>query len=473
MPFSSARFDRVFNPKTVVVVGDKKAGNYSWLRNMLTVRGKLYSVQLDESEIPGIEDLGVANFKSILDVPGPIDYVLSAVPRKVAPFVLADCIKAQVGGVAMFTSGFAETDDEGRELQKRLTEMAAEAELPLIGPNCMGLFNPTAGVRHSAEQYAGESGPVAFIGQSGTHTIFFSTTLDAVHGIKLAKSVSFGNAAVLDVADFLEYFGGDPEVKVIGAYIEGVKQGRRLFDAMRKVAPKKPVLVWKGGQTDFGANAANTHTGSLAGSQAIWDTLIRQTGAIAVDNLDELVDTTAALLKLGELKGDGAALMCMTGGQSVVITDTFAKQGLRAPSLSEESYREFASFFSVIGGFYRNPLDISWNSSSGDLMTRILGILDADANTDFVALEMFVASVARRVKEAEKGDSSFFDAITGHAARAKKPFFTMMTPTSSEADALNLRKMLTEAGVLAFPTFQRAAIAYRKALGYWQGREGS
>ena len=466
MPVDAKRLDRVFNPKTVVVVGDKKAGNYSWLRNMKTVTGKLYSVQIDEREIPGIQELGIPNFKSLLEVPGPIDYVLVAVPRKAVPFVIADCVKAKVGGVACFTSGFAETDDEGRELQKKITAMATEAGLPLIGPNCMGLFSPKAGVRHSNEQYHGESGPVGFIGQSGTHTIFFSTTLNAIHGIKLSKSVSFGNAAVMDVADFLEYFGQDPEIKVIGAYIEGVKQGRRLFRALREVTPKKPVLIWKGGQTDFGARAASTHTGSLAGSYAIWQTLYRQTGAIGVDNLDQMVDTTAALLKLGDLKGDGGALMCMTGGQSVVITDTFAKEDLRVPALSEASYKELASFFNVIGGFYRNPLDVSWNSSSGDLMTRILTILDSDANTDFVALELFVATVARHMKAAQKGDSSFFDSITSHAKHARKPFFAMLTPTSSEIEAIELRKMLTEAGVLAFPTFQRAAVAYKKALDY-------
>ena len=225
MPFDKKRLDRVFNPKTVVVVGDKKAGNYSWLRSMQTVKGKLYSVQVSEDEIPGIQEMGVTNYTSLLDVPGPIDYVLLSVPRKVAPMVLADCVKAKVGGVSLFTSGFAETDDEGRALQKQIAAMAVDAGMPLIGPNCMGLFNPKAGVRHSVDQYHGESGPVAFLGQSGTHTIFFCTTLEAIHGIKLAKSVSFGNAAVMDVADYIEYFSQDPEVKVIGAYIEGVKEG--------------------------------------------------------------------------------------------------------------------------------------------------------------------------------------------------------------------------------------------------------
>ena len=470
MPFSKERLDRAFNPRTVAVVGEKKSSNYSWLRSMQTVKGKLYSVQVNENEVPGIEALGIPNYKSVADIPEPVDYVVIAVPRRFVLPVLEDCARANVGGVSMFTSGFAETDDEGREMQKKVRALAMDAGMPLAGPNCMGLFNPKLGVRNSEEQYHGVGGPVGFIGQSGTHTIYFSTTLDAIHGIKLSKAISFGNAAVLDVADYLEYFGQDPEVKVIGAYIEGVKEGRRLFEVLREVAPKKPVMIWKGGQTDSGASAANTHTGSLAGSQAIWDALIRQTGAIAVNSLDEIVDTTAALLQLGPLKGSGGGLMCMTGGQSVVIADTFAKERLRAATLSQASYDELGSFFNVIGGFYKNPLDISWNSNSGNLITRILNILDADPNVDFVALELFVQIIAGRIDKAKENDISFLTAISEYRKRSKKPFFTMLTPTASEAEAIDLRKTVTEAGVLAFPTFQRAAVAYGKALDYWRPR---
>ncbi len=467
MPIDMKRLERVFNPQTVVVVGDKKATNYSWLRNMQTVKGRLFSVQLDEKEIPGIQELGITNYKSILEVPGPVDYALFAVPRKVVPIVLADCIRAQVGGVGIFTSGFAETDEEGRQLQARVAQMANEAGLPLIGPNCMGLFNPKLGVRHSGDQYHGVSGPVAFIGQSGTHTIYFSTTLDAVHGIKLAKSVSIGNAAVLDVADYLAYFAQDPEVKLIGAYIEGVKKGRRLFEVLQAVARTKPVLIWKGGQTAEGARAAASHTGSLAASQAIWDGLVRQTGALRVDSQDEIVDATAALIKLPRLGGPRAALVCMTGGESVVITDTFAKAGLQVPLLADQSYRELGSFFNVIGGSYRNPLDVSWNFQSPEMVTRLLTILDTDTNVDMVGLELFVPAIGRRFTSGKASDTAFFEAIGEHARHARKPFFAWMTAASAEKDAVDLRKFVAEKGVLAFPSFHRAATAVRKALDYW------
>src|SRR6185295_2934136 len=250
MPYSgdvTARLDRALNPKVVAVVGDKKAMGYMWLHAMKPFSGKLYSVQIDPNEIPGIEELGVTNYKSLAEVPEEIDYVLCAVPRPVAWRIVTDCVAKKVGGVALFTSGFAETETEdGIEAQAKVTEIAREGDLLLIGPNCMGIYNRRLGVRHSTDQPAGDPGNVAFIGQSGTHTINFSL-VGSVHGIKCSKTVSFGNAVLLDAPDYLDYFAQDPETEVIAMYIEGVKDGPRLLASLKAAAKRKPVVVWKGG----------------------------------------------------------------------------------------------------------------------------------------------------------------------------------------------------------------------------------
>ncbi|MCH8850536.1 MAG: CoA-binding protein, partial [Chloroflexi bacterium] len=128
---------RALRPKTVAVVGDKRANGYMWLRNMSTFKGKVYSVQVDPNEIPGIEELGIPNFASLTEIPDEIDYVICAVPRPIAPRIIADCATKGVGGVALFTSGFAETgEEEGAKLQAEIGRIAREAGLPLIGPNC-------------------------------------------------------------------------------------------------------------------------------------------------------------------------------------------------------------------------------------------------------------------------------------------------------------------------------------------------
>ena len=175
MKVDFTKLDRAFNPKCVVVVGDKRDRNFGWLNSQSTFKGKLYSVQIAPEEIEGIKALGVKNYTSLLDVPEPVDLVIVAVPRAVAPRVLEDCIRKEVAAAHIFTAGFSETDtEEGIRLERLLTERAEQANFHLIGPNCMGIFNPKAGIRQTQWQYTGVNGPVGLISQSGTHAGNFS-----------------------------------------------------------------------------------------------------------------------------------------------------------------------------------------------------------------------------------------------------------------------------------------------------------
>ncbi|MGH7963519.1 MAG: acetate--CoA ligase family protein, partial [Candidatus Binatia bacterium] len=174
-PTTRAMLERVFNPKAVAVIGDKQAMNYLWLRSQRTFQGKVYSVQIDERELPGIAALGVPNYPSLAEIPDEIDYVMTAVPRQVTPRILADCAAKKVGGVMLFTSGFSEVgDEEGKRLEQVVVDTARAAGLALIGPNCMGVYHPKIGLRNYTELPTGEAGTAGFIGQSGTHTITFS-----------------------------------------------------------------------------------------------------------------------------------------------------------------------------------------------------------------------------------------------------------------------------------------------------------
>ena len=212
MKVDFSKLERAFNPKCVVVVGDKGESNFMWLHGQSTFKGKLYSVQIAPEEIEGIKALGVENYTSLMDIPEPVDLVIVAVPRPVAPRVLEDCIRKDVAAAHFFTSGFSETDtEEGIKMERLLTEMAEKASFHLIGPNCMGIFSPKAGIRQSRDQYTGFAGPVGFIAQSGTHAIAFAHEAH-LQGIDINKSVSFGNGIVLDSPDYLEYFGRDPEI---------------------------------------------------------------------------------------------------------------------------------------------------------------------------------------------------------------------------------------------------------------------
>ncbi|MCJ7523301.1 MAG: CoA-binding protein, partial [Dehalococcoidia bacterium] len=418
--------------------------------------------------------LGVDNYLSLMDVPGPVDYVIASVPREVAPKIVQDCIRKEVGGVAFFTSGFAETNtEEGIRLQREVTHLASEAGLNLIGPNCVGIYNPRIGLRHTEAQAHGEAGSVGFIAQSGTHATLFSI-VGKQHGIKISKSVSYGNAVVLDSTDFLEYMGADGETGIIGMYIEGIKDGRRFLAHLRDVAARKPVIIWKGGETEAGARATASHTGALAESRAVWETIIKQCGAIKVDNLDEMVDIIKALLYIKPATGTRVGLIAMSGGQSVVITDAFARAGLDIPRLTRRSYDRLASFFSIIGGSYQNPFDISSTFLMADdpvsNLVNMLDVMDKDSNIDSIALELF--PVIRPLSHGPVTAEPVLDVISEFNGKSRKPFMVIVTAAYSDALAAETRDKLVKRGIPSYSNFERAAKTMKKLADYYQIKQG-
>jgi acyl-CoA synthetase (NDP forming) len=450
----------------VAVVGDKMGLGYMWLRSLARFQGKLYSVQIDPRELPGIASLGVKNYLSLLDIPDEIDYVLIATPSTVTPKIIRDCIQKKVGAASLFTAGFAESGiADGIELQRTIADIARKGKLNLIGPNCMGIYNPKIGLRHSPDQTYGEGGNAGFISQSGTHVTFF-TLVAPINGIKVSKSVSYGNAAVLDSTDFLEYLGADDETRAIGIYIEGVNDGKRFRNCLKDVAARKPVLIWKGGETSEGDRATRSHTGTLAGSPLVWDALIKQCGAIKVDSLDEMVDTMQILLNARPAAGNGVGLAAMTGGQSVVITDAFSRAGFEVPQLTQRSYREFASFFNTLGASYRNPLDVSLNFPHLDRIIKSLDILSRDENIDAVALEISVAFMKDLMWLDARLLDRMVEELAQHQARSPKPFITVVVPAHAESEAIEIKKKLAAHSIPNFPRFSRGANALRKAIEY-------
>jgi acyl-CoA synthetase (NDP forming) len=467
------RLHRAFNPRTVAVVGDKRAMGYLWLNCMKTFNGKVYSVQVDPNEIPGIEAMGVPNYKRLLDVPAEIDYVVCAVPRPVAPRIIADCIEKKVGAVALFTSGFAETETEdGIEAQEQITQMAREAGLLLIGPNCMGIYNRRLGVRHSTDQPAGDPGNVGFISQSGTHCINFSL-VGALRGVKCSKTVSFGNAVILDAPDYIEYLANDAETDVIAMYIEGTKDGHRFFNSLTETARRKPVVVWKGGVTAAGSRAVYSHTASLATAPAIWDAAMRQAGVVQTESLDETIDAVNALTHSKPGTGRRMGLIAMTGGQSVVITDAFERAGLEVPLLTAASYEKLSSFFNIIGGSYRNPLDaggtIGMGFAPGNLQ-KLLDILEEDGNIDAIAMEVGASFIARRLRENPAMLAQMVATLATHKERSGKPFLAIAHPGHVEDVMADIRERLIAQGIAVFGSFQAGAQALRRTIDYWRSR---
>jgi acyl-CoA synthetase (NDP forming) len=468
---------RAFDARTVAVIGDKRMGGYLWLRAMSRFSGKLYSVQIDPNEIPGIEAMGVTNCKSLADVPEPIDYAISAVPRQIAPRILKDCVAAGARGIGFFTSGFSETGEElGVKLEQELRATAAESDIALVGPNCMGLYNPSTGLCNFPDLMAGNSGgDVCFISQSGTHSINFCLQAP-IRGMRINKAASIGNVLMLEAADYLDVMADDPATRAIGMYIEGVRDGRRFFASLRRAAVHHPVVVWKGGMTDAGARATFSHTGSLATAAAVWRALMVQSGAVSVASLDAMLDAMELLARGRRVGGRRMGLVAMTGGQSVVITDTFAAAGLEVPALSDASYAELRGFFNIIGGSYRNPLDaggtIGMGHDQGNL-DRILDILDRDAAIDAIVLEIGTGLRAARWPAHEDELTGLLDKLAEFNLRSRKPFAVILHPAHVEVIVTRAKELARSRGLVVFDSFERAAAAFAVAAEYWQGRGNS
>jgi acyl-CoA synthetase (NDP forming) len=465
---------RGFEARAVAVIGDKQMGGYMWLRALKRFTGKLYSVQIDPNEIPGIEAMGITNYKSLAEVPDPIDYAVSAVPRQVTPRILQDCVDQKVAAIGFFTSGFSETTEElGIRLERQLKEIALASDIALVGPNCMGLYNPEIGLCNFPDLNVGSAGDVCFISQSGTHTINFSSQAP-LRGIRVNKAASIGNVLMLECADYLDLMTGDPRTRVIGMYIEGVRDGRRFFDSLRHAASRFPVVVWKGGMTEAGARATFSHTASLATPAEVWTSMVQQSGAVSVAGLDAMLDAVEMLARGRPMTGCRMGLVAMTGGQSVVITDTFAGAGLEIPTLSDSSYDELKSFFNVIGGSYRNPLDAGGTIMGGGVnsgnLARILDILDRDPLIDAIVLEIGTGLRAQRWATHEDELVGLLDRVAEFNRKSLKAFCAILHPAHVETIVARAKQLSRERGLVVFDSFERSATALRVAYDYWSRR---
>jgi acyl-CoA synthetase (NDP forming) len=462
-----------FEAKAVAVIGDKRLGGYLWLRAMKRFTGKLYSIQIDPNEIPGIEEMGITNLKSLAEVPERIDYAVSAVPRQVAPRILKDCIDNRVRGIGFFTSGFSETTEEiGIKLEGDLKALASASEIALVGPNCMGLYNPSVGLSNFPDLNVGLRGDTCFISQSGTHSINFCSQAPA-RGIRINKAASIGNVLMIEAADYIDVMTADPATRVLGMYVEGVRDGRRFFESLRRAAAKHPTVVWKGGMTEAGARATFSHTGSLATPAAVWTAMVRQSGAVSIAGLDAMLDAVEMLARGKPVKGRGMGLVAMTGGQSVVITDTFAMAGLEIPTLSPASYEELKSFFNIIGGSYRNPLDAGGTIGGGvhtGNLERILQILDRDTVIDAIVLEVGTGLRAQRWATHEDELTGLLDKVAEFSRTSSKPFVLILHPAHVETIVVRAKQLARERGLVVFDSFERSAAAIRVSYDYWSNR---
>jgi len=458
---SNCDLDTLFYPKTIAVVGaspyshDFRWGGKTFIEGLVKQNylGKICPVHPKAEHV-----LGLKAYPSVRDIPYDIDLAIFSVPASVVLQVMQDCVEKRVKFVHIFTAGFSETGLEDRiQLENELSALAREGGIRVVGPNCMGVYCPDAGVAW-VKDFPAEGGPVGFVSQSGQLAGHF-IEIGRHRGIRFSKVISFGNASDLQCHEFLQYLADDEKTRVIGAYIEGLKDGRAFFEIARKLTLKKPMIVWKGGQTEGGSRAVTSHTAAVAGSRRVWQALCKQTGIIPVDSVEELVSTVVALEDLPLPRGPRVAIVGGAGGGSVTMTDAAERVGLKVPHLSEATINGLGEFVPVHGQSVKNPLDIFSVLVNPDHFKRMIALLRDDPNIDALIYH-------QRVEWALRRENVFFDMImkmtVEGAKELEKPLFLVLAEAQSlEGAALrkHAQDRYNNAGLATFPTFDEAALA--------------
>lgn len=457
-------FEPIFYPKSIAVVGVSatsiKAGSL-WVSDLRSAGfpGQIYPVGSGGGCLGDLEI-----FPNLRLIPGEVDYVIVAVPRQSALQLLDDCTAKNVKVVHFFTAGFSETDtQQGRKLEEQMLEKARQGNVHIIGPNCIGVYCPEHKIPFIMG-ILGESGSVGFVSQSGGIATKLVTIGIARH-INYGKGVSFGNGIDLDASDFLQYLAADPKIKVIAAYLEGTRNGARLFNTMKEVARVKPLVVWKGGRTEAGAQAAMSHTGSLASSAAIWSAMLKQAGATEVHSLEELTDTLLIFQQLGHGQGTRAAIIGGLadggGGNSVAAGDACMENGLKVPPLSLETRQKLTDLLGEVGGILCNPVDVSQAQFRGlPTLFQAIDLVVRDTASDVVLVQEDIEILLPIYSR--KGLEEINDFLIELRQRQNKPIIIVLPPGSVEEERLRIEQKLLAASTPVFCSMERAARAIHR-----------
>jgi acetyl coenzyme A synthetase (ADP forming)-like protein len=346
-------------PRSVAVIGagrKRKTIGGEVFHNLMDggFNGPVYPVN------PGAEVVqSVRAYKSILDIPGPVDLAVIVVPAKLTLAAARECAEKGVHGMVVITAGFGETGPAGKELQKELLAIAREAGMRIIGPNCMGVINTHDDVRMNAtfSPNAPLQGNVGFLSQSGAlglAVIEYANTLN----LGLSTFISVGNKADLSGNDFIQYWAEDPATDVIALYLESLGNPRKFARITRRVGRQKPILAVKSGRSSAGARATSSHTGALLGASDVTvDALFKQAGVIRTDTLGEFFDVATLLANQPRPKGNRVAILTNGGGPGILCADACEADGLVVPQVPDDLKAKLAEFLPADAGL-NNPVDM-------------------------------------------------------------------------------------------------------------------
>ncbi|MEU9793134.1 acetate--CoA ligase family protein [Streptomyces sparsogenes] len=456
-----AAMRRLMRPRSVTVIGASneqgKIGN-SVMRNLIDggFPGEIHPVNPKADDI-----LGRKAYRSVTEVPGEVDVAVFAIPATFVPAALEEVGRKGIPNAVLIPSGFAETGEH--ELQRRIVTIAEEHGIRLLGPNIYGYYSTWQDLCATFCTPYDVKGPVALTSQSGGIGMailgFARTTRTGVSAI-----VGLGNKSDVDEDDLLTYFAEDPHTQCIAMHLEDLKDGRAFVEAARATVPKKPVVVLKAGRTAAGARAAGSHTGALAGDDAVYDDILRQAGVIRAPGLNEMLEYARALPVLPTPQGDNVVIITGAGGSGVLLSDAIVDNGLslmEIPPDLDAAFRRYIPPFGAAG----NPVDITGGEPPATYEATIrLGLADPRIHAlvlgywhTIVTPPMVFAELTARVVE---------------EFRARGIHKPVVASLAGDTEVEEASQYLFERGVVAYPYTTEKPVAVLGAKYRWARSAG-
>jgi acetyltransferase len=438
--------DAMFAPSSVAVIGaTSRPGTIgrTVLENLRhgSFQGKVYAVNAKHPEV-----LGLKAYRSIRDIPGTVDLAVVATPATTVPQLIGECVDAGTRSAVVISAGFRERGAEGAALEQQIQEQLHRSSMRLIGPNCLGIMNPTIGLNATFAKDAPKAGNVAFLSQSGA---LLTAILDWSHREEVGFSAIVSTGSMLDVGwgDLIYYFGDDPPTKSILLYMESVGDARSFLSAAREVALTKPIIVIKAGRSQAASRAAASHTGALTGSDEVLDAAFRRSGVLRVHSIADLFYMAEVLGRQPRPKGPRLTILTNAGGPAVLATDSLVANGGELAELSSESLRRLDEFLPAHWS-HNNPIDILGDADS-DRYARALEIASKDPNSDGLLVICAPQGMADPSQVAER--------LKPYAKQYDKPVLASWMGGNSVAGG---EAALNSAGIPTFPYPDTAARAF-------------
>ena len=427
------RLDAIFAPETIAVIGastQKGKVGHDIFANILFggFTGTLYPVNPKAKSV-----LSVKCYTSIANIPDPIDLGMIILPPKAALNAVKDCIAKGVKGIVIVSAGFKEVGGEGAQIEREIKTLCANAKVRLVGPNCLGVINPSPKVSLNASFSARmpTAGNVSFISQSGA---LCTAVLDyaADKGFGFSKFISIGNKADVDELDLLRYYHNDPDTDVVMIYMEELSRGAEEFisEIREMTSGTNPthVIVIKSGSSDAGARAAASHTGALAGSDALYDAIFTMSGILRCVTVNQLFDYAQAFAANKYPTGDKIAIITNAGGPGIIATDMSEQSGLKLAKFSDETIKELKRHLPSTANFH-NPVDIIGDAAK-DRYENTLSTVLSDRGVDAALIILTPQSMTDVIGTAE--------AIVNIARNSIKPIVCSFMGVVDVSDGVKL-----------------------------------